>query len=76
MTSGFCIEGRYKFDIIHSFKFCIQGCDDNSECRSGEVCDKSTKTCRKKCEEEKDCNGSNQTCDKSRGFCVDGEIRL
>lgn len=51
-------------------------CNDNSECRPGEICDKSTKTCRKPCVEKKDCDGSKQTCDTIIGFCVNGQIYI
>ena len=54
--------------------FCFRECITNSDCKNGETCDRLTNTCRKPCEEKKDCNGTKLTCDTSTGFCVDGEI--
>ena len=52
--------------------FCFQECNKNSDCRNGKLCDTLTSTCRKPCEEKKDCNGTKQTCDTSTGFCEQG----
>ena len=53
--------------------FCFQECNKNSDCRNGKICDTPTNTCRKPCEEKKDCNGTRQTCESSTGFCMRGE---
>ena len=56
------------------FIFDFPECHDNSECRPGEICDKTTNTCRKKCDQPRDCDPPKQTCDMSLGFCINGEI--
>ena len=55
-----------------------EGCNETSECKPGEICDKPSNTCRKPCNEKKDRNGYGykQTCDTNKGFCVDGKIYI
>ena len=73
--NGFCVNGKIYINTTHfEFIFPFQGCTKDSDCRPGEECDEPTNTCRKPCRERKDCEGSKQTCDTHRGFCVPGMI--
>ena len=56
--------------------FCFQECFSNFDCKNGETCDRLTNTCRKLCEEKKDCKGEKQTCDISIGYCVIGKSNI
>ena len=59
--------------MMQAFRFYFQECNKNSDCKKGETCDTLTNTCKKICEEKKDCNETKLTCDTSTGFCEQGE---
>ena len=59
--------------MMQAFRFYYQECNKNSDCKKGETCDTLTNTCKKICEEKKDCNETKLTCDTSTGFCEQGE---
>ena len=74
-TQAFVKMVRFTFNEYSIYLFFIidfPECHGNSQCRPGEICDKTTKTCRKPCVENKDCDGFKQTCDTIIGFCVNG----
>ena len=63
-TQAFVKMVRFTFNeysIYLCFIIDLPECHGNFECRPGEICDKSTNTCRKQCVENKDCDGSKHT---------------
>ncbi|TNE46254.1 MAG: hypothetical protein EP343_24425 [Deltaproteobacteria bacterium] len=50
-------------------KFCIPGCNKDSECQSTEVCDTQYNECAQKCSAGNTRCPEGQTCNISKGFC-------
>ena len=74
-STGFCVNGEiyFEYNMVQGFMFYLKECNTKTDCRKSETCDTLTNTCKKTCEEKKDCNGTKQTCDTSTGFCEQGK---